>query len=317
MEFQPAYLNLLAGGELGKRAELAYRHMENCDLCARYCRVNRHKTIVGAICHTGARALIYRLEPHCDSKGKASPGSDAGAIFFSYCNLSCVYCKKREVSQKGRGWEVEPTELANMMLALQEKGSRNISLISPSHVVAQILAAVHIAAQRGLRLPLVYETDAYDSPEALALLDGVIDVYMPDIKYGDAQAAELYSHAGDYIEISQRAAKEMHRQVGNLMLDEHGMAQRGLLVRHLMLPGNSGGTQKVLEFIAHDISPRAAVNILPNYRPCNSALGTPPLNRPISEAEYQEVLASVKALGLRQVSIQGSADPFCSYDEVA
>ncbi len=311
MSTQAAYLNLLVDGELGKRVDIAYRHMEKCDLCARYCRINRHQSIVGAACHTGKRALVYRFEPHCDGTNKSSPDSDAGAIFFSYCNMSCVYCKKREVSQKGAGWEVEPTELANMMLALQEKGSRNISLASPNHVVAQILAAVHIAAQRGLNLPLVYESDGYDSPEALALLDGVIDVYMPDIKYGDTQTATLYSHAPDYIEVSQRTVKEMRRQVGDLILDDHGIALRGLLVRHLALPGNFEGTQKVLEFIASEISPQTAVNILPNYRPCNSALGTPPLNRALTETEYQEISAIAAKLGLQQVKPLSGASALC------
>jgi len=301
MPTQAAYLSLLADDELGKRVGMAYRRMEKCDLCARYCRTNRHQSIVGAACHTGKRALVYRFEPHCDGADKTSPESEAGAIFFSYCNMNCVYCKKREVSQKGSGWEVEPTELANMMLALQEKGSRNISLASPSHVVAQILAAVHIAAQRGLHLPLVYESDGYDSPEALALLDGVVDVYMPDIKYGDAQAATLYSHAPDYIEVSQRAVKEMYRQVGDLVLDDHGIALRGLLVRHLVLPGNLEGTQKVLDFVASEISPQTSINILQNYRPCNGTLCKPPLNRTLTETEYQEILAAAAKLGLQQV----------------
>lgn len=299
MSDQAAYLDLLANGELGKRADDAYRHMEKCDLCARHCRVNRHKTIVGAACHTGERALVYRFDPHCHGSKSDSSNSDAGAIFFSYCNLTCVYCKKREVSQKGMGWEVEPIELANMMLALQEKGSRNISLVSPSHVVAQILAAVNIAAQRGLRLPLIYESDGYDSLEALALLDGVIDVYAPDIKYGDEASARLYSHTPDYIEVSQRAAKEMYRQVGDLQIDERGAAVRGLMVRHLVLPGNRDGALKVLEFVAKEISPQTAVSILPDYRPCNNALGIPPLDHPLSDEEYQEILTMAKSLGLQ------------------
>jgi len=296
-----AYLNLLANGELGRRVETANRGMEKCELCARRCRVNRLHSIVGAACHTGRRALVYRFEPHCDGAEKSSPDSDAGAIFFSYCNMNCVYCKKHEISQKGMGWEVEPAELANMMLALQDKGSRNISLASPSHVVAQILAAVHIAAQRGLNLPLVYESDAYDSLEALALLDGVVDVYMPDIKYGDVQSANLYSHAPDYIEASRLAVKEMHRQVGDLRLDERGNAIRGLLVRHLALPGCLADAQKVLEFVADEISPQTSINILPNYHPCNGTRGTPPLDRALSVEEHREILASAARLGLRQV----------------
>lgn len=298
---QASYLKLLAAGELGRRVDDACRHMEKCDLCARRCRVNRHRTISGAACHTGERALVYRFEDHCHNQGECASKSAAGAIFFSYCNLNCIYCNKREVSHKGMGWEVEPMELANMMLALQEKGSRNISLVSPSHVVAQILAAVHIAAQRGLRLPLIYESDGYDSLEALALLDGVIDVYAPDIKYGDARSASLYSHAPDYIEASQRAVKEMHRQVGDLHLDEWGEARHGLLVRHLLLPGNQEGALKVLEFVAGEISPQTTVCILPDYRPCHNALGTPPLDRALTEEEFQAIADAASKLGLRQM----------------
>lgn len=299
---QAAYLDLLISGELARRADEADRRMSQCDLCARYCRVNRHKTIVGAACHTGVRALVYRFEPHCGGEGKHSLNSNgAGAIFFSYCNLNCVYCKKREVSQKGMGWEVEATELANMMLALQEKGSRNISLVSPSHVVAQILSAVLIAAQRGLHLPLVYESDGYDSPEALALLDGVVDVYMPDIKYGETQTAISYSHARDYIEVSHRAVTEMYRQVGDLVLDDHGMALRGLLIRHLVLPGKAQDAFNVLDFVAQEISPHASINFLPNYHPCHGALNAPPINHTLSEAEYAEILSLAEKLGLKQI----------------
>lgn len=275
--------------------------MESCDLCARYCRVDRRHGIVGVACHTDIRAVVYKMEAHCGREGARVRDSDAGAVFFSFCNMSCVYCKKREVSQKGMGWEVEPEELANMLLALQEKGSRNISLISPSHVVAQILAAVASAARRGLNLPLIYESDAYDSPEALALLDGVIDVYMPDIKYGDPGAAEQYSHSHDYVEASRCAVREMARQVGDFTVDEYGMAQRGLLVRHLVLPDNSAGTTGVLEFVARDISPHCAVKLLADYRPCNSATCYPSLNHPLSDAEFQEMQAFAAGLGLRRI----------------
>lgn len=296
---QAAYLALHDSGELARRVDIADRHMARCDLCARYCRVNRHQTIVGAACHTGARALVYRFEPHCEGEGCTFPNSDAGAIFFSYCNLSCVYCKKREVSQKGMGWEVEAMELANMMLALQEKGSRNISLVGPSHVVAQILAAVHIAAQRGLYLPLVYESDSYDSPEALTLLDGVIDVYMPDIKYGETQTATTCSHAADYIEVSRQAVREMYRQVGNLRLDDHGMAMRGLLVRHLVLPGKLQDALNVLDFLVREISPHTHIHLLPSYRPYHRARSLPPLDHKLPEAEFAEILAYAARLGLK------------------
>jgi putative pyruvate formate lyase activating enzyme len=248
---------------------------------------------------------VHRFEALCGHEGRTSADSGAGAIFFSFCNLNCVYCKKREVSQKGVGWEVEAVELANMMLALQEKGSRNISLVSPSHVVAQTLAAVHIAAQRGLHLPLAYESDGYDSLEALALLDGVIDIYMPDIKYGESQTAINYSHAPDYVEVSRRAVKEMFRQVGSLTLDGHGMPLRGLLVRHLVLPGKRPDAVNVLNFVAREISPDTTVSILPDYRPCHGALGTPPIDHPLPEAEYAEIVALATRLGLKRWGAEG------------
>lgn len=298
MPFQPAYLELLASGELGKRAAQAYRHLEKCDLCARYCRVNRRHGIVGAACHTDERAVVYKMEAHCGKDGEKARLSDAGAIFFGFCNMTCVYCKKREVSQKGLGWEVEPEELANMMLALQEKGSRNISLVSSSHVVAPILGALAIAAKRGLTLPLVYESDAYDSPEALALLDGVIDVYMPNIKYGETQAAQAYSHSSDYVEASRHAVREMYRQVGQFTTDSHGMAQRGLVVRHLVLPGNLDSARRVLDFVAQEISPRCAVEILADFHPCRTSAACPPLDRTLAESERQEILRYAAHLGL-------------------
>lgn len=297
MSFQPAYLEILESGELDARVESAYRQLAYCDLCARYCRVDRRHSIVGAACHTDERAVVYKMEAHCGRGGEKVRESDAGAIFFSFCNMSCVYCKKREVSQKGMGWEVEPEELANMMLAMQEKGSRNISLVSASHVVAQILAAVAIAARRGLRLPLIFESDAYDSPESLALLDGVVDVYMPDLKYGTAQAADAYSHAPDYVEVSRRAVTEMYRQVGELHLDGDDMALRGLLIRHLILPGNLDSSRQVLKFVA-ELAPRCHIDILANYQPCRTTVSCPPLNRALSDAEHLEMLAYAGELGL-------------------
>ena len=230
--FRPAYRSLLDIGELQRRVESAYRHMEDCDLCARYCRVNRRQTLEGVACRTGERAVVNSYGAHHGEEDPLRGWAGSGTIFFSWCNLRCVFCQNWDISQRGIGREVEPAELADMMLELQSQGCHNINLVSPSHVVAQILAAVLIAAHGGLHLPLVYNTGGYDSPEALALLDGVIDIYMPDMKYADSATAHRYSHVRGYWEVNQAAVREMHRQVGDLMLDPRGIAQRGLLVRH-------------------------------------------------------------------------------------
>ncbi len=299
--FEPAYLALLKRGELPARAEAAYRRLTDCDLCARYCHVNRRKTIQGAVCRTGERAVVHSFGPHHGEEDPLRGSNGSGTIFFSGCNLRCVFCQNWQISQRGIGGEAEPPAIADMMLALQAQGCHNINLVSPSHVVAQIIAAVHLAAQRGLRLPLVYNTGGYDSPEALALLDGIIDIYMPDMKYGDSAIARRYSRVREYVEVNQAAVKAMHRQVGDLMLDEHGIARRGLLVRHLVLPEQLAGTDRVLAFIAREISPDTYLNLMDQYHPCYRADEHPPLDRPLTAAEYRDALALAETYGLRRL----------------
>jgi len=217
--FLPAYRALLSTGELAQRVKQAYQHLEDCDLCARYCHMNRRQTIKGAVCRTGERAIVNSFGPHHGEENPLRGWQGSGTIFFSWCSLRCVFCQNWEISQKGMGREVEPAQLAEMMLQLQAQGCHNINFVTPSHVVAQIIAAVDIAAQQGLKLPLVYNTGGYDSPEALALLDGIIDIYMPDMKYGDSKLARQYSKIRNYVEVNFAAVKEMHRQVGDLQLD--------------------------------------------------------------------------------------------------
>jgi putative pyruvate formate lyase activating enzyme len=212
-----------------------------------------------------------------------------------------VFCQNWEISHKGMGHEVEPAELAAMMLALQAQGCHNINLVSPSHVVAQIIQAVALAAHQGLRLPLVYNTGGYDSPEALRLLDGIVDIYMPDMKYGDSSIARKYSKVRDYVEFNRAALKEMHRQVGGLVLDAHGIAQRGLLVRHLILPEQLAGTEQVLAFLAHEVSPNTYLNLMDQYYPCYRADEYPPLDRPISADEYRDALRLAERYGLKRL----------------
>ena len=301
MAFIPAYQKLLADGHLHKRREQACRHLEDCDLCARYCHVNRRKTIEGAVCRTGERAVVHSFGPHHGEEDPLRGWHGSGTIFFSWCNLRCIYCQNWDISHKGMGRETEVAELANMMLALQEQGCHNINLVSPSHVVAQIIAAVEIAAQQGLRLPLVYNTGGYDSLEALRLLDGIIDIYMPDMKYGSSDIARKYSKVRNYVEYNQIAVKEMHRQVGDLMLDESGIAQRGLLVRHLVLPENLAGTEQVLAFLAREISPHTYLNLMSQYYPCYRADENPPLDRMVTEEEYQQALHIAEQYGLQRL----------------
>ncbi len=299
MPFQAAYRKLLESGELGRRVEAAWRHLAACDLCARYCRVDRIRTLEGAVCRTGERAVVASFGPHHGEEEPLRGTHGSGTIFFTWCSLRCVFCQNWDISQRGLGEEVEPEQLAAMMLRLQAQGCHNINLVTPSHVVAQILAAVAIAARRGLDLPLVYNTGGYDSPEALALLDGVVDIYMPDMKYGDSRLAHRYSHVRDYCEVNRAAVREMHRQVGDLVLDARGIARRGLLVRHLVLPGGVSGTQAVLRFLAEEISPGTYLNLMDQYRPCYRADENPPLDRALSREEYREALDLARRLGLR------------------
>jgi putative pyruvate formate lyase activating enzyme len=298
--FEPAYLKLLRSGELKERVEEAYRHLEACDLCGHQCGVNRRESIKGAVCRTGERAVVASFHPHFGEEDPLVGTGGSGTIFFSWCNLRCQFCQNYDISQKGAGREVEPEELARMMLHLQDMGCHNINFVSPSHVVAQILAGVLIAAQAGLRLPLVYNTGGYDSMAALKLLDGVVDIYMPDMKYSDPAIARKYSKIRNYPAINRAAVKEMHRQVGDLVMDERGVALRGLLVRHLVLPEGLAGTAEIARFLVEEISPNTYINVMAQYRPCYRAHEFPPLDRPITHEEYQEALRVAREAGLHR-----------------
>ena len=297
----PAYLNLLRSGELARRVRAAYGHLERCDLCAHRCGVNRRETIRGAVCRTGERAVVSSYHLHFGEEAPLVGRGGSGTIFFAWCNLRCQFCQNYEISQLGEGSPVEPEEIAAMMLHLQREGCHNINLVSPSHVVPQILAAVWVAARAGLTTPLVYNTGGYDSPEALALLDGVIDIYMPDMKYADAATARKYSKIREYPTINRAAVKEMHRQVGDLVLDDLGLAQRGLLVRHLILPDDLAGTREVLRFLAQKISPNAYLNLMDQYRPCYKASEFPELNRRITREEFENAVRWTEELGLNRL----------------
>jgi putative pyruvate formate lyase activating enzyme len=299
--FEPAYLNLLRSGELKERVKEAYKRLEACDICARECGVNRRESTKGAVCRTGERAVVSSYNPHFGEEAPLVGRHGSGTIFFSWCNLRCQFCQNYEISQLGQGREVEPEELATMMLRLQAMGCHNINLVSPSHVVPQILAGLLIAAQAGLQIPLVYNTGGYDSLRTLQLLDGIVDIYMPDMKYADEEVAWKYSKIKNYPQVNQAAVKEMHRQVGDLVLDEGGVALRGLLVRHLILPEGLAGTAEIVRFLGEEVSRNTYLNIMDQYRPCYKAHELPPLERRITPEEYAEAVRLAQETGLNRL----------------
>jgi len=299
---EPSYLRLRASGELAARARIASERLARCDLCPRRCRADRRAVpLRGTVCRVGARAVVHAAFPHPGEEPCLSGWAGSGTIFFSGCNLQCVYCQNWETSQERRGREVAADELADMMLDLQQRGCHNVNLVSPSHVVAQVLEAVSLAADWGLRIPVVYNSGGYDAKTALALLDGVVDIYLPDLKYGDGVAGRRYSKAHDYVTVSRAAVREMHRQVGNLALDANGLARRGLLLRHLVLPGGVAGTGKVLRFVAREVSPSTSVNVMDQYRPCHRASEYPEIARRPSEQEISLAREEASRLGLNRV----------------
>jgi len=299
MEWQASYRELHQRGELARRAAAAMEHMKACDLCAQHCGVDRF-TATGA-CRTGVQARIASYGAHHGEEDPLRGRRGSGTIFFAWCNLQCAYCQNADISQFPAGREVAPEELAAVMLALQANGCHNINLVSPSHVVAPILAALVLAAESGLTLPLVYNTGGYDSLEALSLLDGVVDMYMPDMKYSDPHVGERLSHVKDYPAMNRLAVKEMHRQVGDLVLSEDGIAQRGLLVRHLVLPGGLSGTREVLHFLANAISRNTYLNLMDQYHPAHHAREHPPLHRRLTRDEFQTALNTAAEFGLTRL----------------
>jgi putative pyruvate formate lyase activating enzyme len=225
----------------------------------------------------------------------------SGTIFFTYCNLGCVFCQNYTISQLGEGSPVDKEVLAKIMLSLQAKGCHNINLVSPTHVVPHILEALELAVDSGLNIPLVYNTGGYDSVETLKLLDGIVDIYMPDMKYSDEKVAHQLSGIKDYPPLNRAAVKEMHRQVGDLQIDEQGVAQRGLLVRHLVLPDGLAGTGEVVQFLAHEVSSDTYLNIMAQYHPCYKAFDIPSLSRPLHQREFDEAIDLAHRHGLYQL----------------
>ncbi|GAG71818.1 unnamed protein product [marine sediment metagenome] len=253
------------------------------------------------LCNTGKRAVVSSYGPHFGEESPLVGKRGSGTIFITWCSMRCIYCQNYSISQLGEGTETSNEDLAKMMLSLQEQGCHNINIVTPTHVVPQILSALEMAIERGLNIPLVYNTGGYDSVETLKIIDKVFDIYMPDMKYGDKTTAAKLSKVSNYPKINQDAVLEMHRQVGDLVLDGNGIAQRGLLIRHLVLPENLAGTEKVLEFISKKISKNTYLNIMDQYNPHHKAFKKPPLNKRITSNEYNYALELARKYGLNRL----------------
>jgi putative pyruvate formate lyase activating enzyme len=296
----PAYATLLNPQALRDRADKAAAALTCCTLCPRRCKVDRTRGEKG-YCQTGLRAVVASYGPHFGEEAPLVGTHGSGTIFFAHCNLLCNFCQNHAISHLGEGREVSDRQLADMMIALQQDGCHNINLVTPSHVIPQILAALPLAYEDGLRIPLVYNSSAYDSDASLRLLTDIVDIYMPDFKFWHRDIAEQTCHAGDYPEVAQAALAEMHRQVGDLMIDAAGLARRGLLVRHLVMPNGMAGTRPIMRYIAANISPDTYVNIMGQYRPCGQAHTIAALARATSAAEYATALKEAREEGITRL----------------
>jgi putative pyruvate formate lyase activating enzyme len=280
-----------------ERIDQLNKRLTSCRLCPHHCGVNRRAGQLGK-CRAGTDLYISSANVHFGEEPPLSGTKGSGTIFFTHCNLACVFCQNYPISQLGNGNRSSVDELAATMLRLQQQGVHNINFVTPSHVVPQIVEAVHLARAKGLVIPLVYNCGGYEEVETLQLLDGIIDIYLPDAKYSDSALAEKYSSATDYWEINQKALREMYRQVGKLSIDDNGIARSGLLIRHLILPNNIAGSREVLEFIAHELSPKTYISLMAQYHPAHKSGQYPELSRRITSEEYEEILSHMGRLGL-------------------
>ena len=295
----PVYLETYERGELEDRIETLMAILNECNLCPRACGVNRNRGETG-YCQSDNHLTVSSVQPHFGEEDVLVGTHGSGTIFLTNCNLGCVYCQNYDISHLGQGQRMTGEELARSMLRLQRIGCHNVNFVTPTHFTPQIVKALKIAIENGLHIPLVYNCGGYESKSTIALLNGIVDIYMPDIKYGDEESARKYSNAPDYFAVCKEAVKEMHRQVGDLTVDERGIAVRGLLIRHLVLPNDLAGSAKVFEFIATEISEESYVNIMLQYRPMYKAYEYEELNRGLKMSEYRAALDSAKKWGLHR-----------------
>jgi putative pyruvate formate lyase activating enzyme len=299
-DFAPAYLKTFEEGKLREKVEQAVASLRSCKVCPRDCEVNRLENQTG-VCKTGRLARVSSAFPHLGEEDCLRGRRGSGTIFFSGCNLRCVFCQNHDISQQGEGGEVTAEQLAGLMLELQAAGCHNINFVTPAHVAPQVLEGLWIAVEEGLRLPLVYNTSAYDSLESIRLLDGVVDIYMPDFKLWEPVHCQQYLTARDYAAAARAAIQAMHEQVGVLRVDEDGVALRGVLVRHLVMPGLLDDTREIMRWLAAAISPDTFVNAMDQYRPAWKARTEPQhadINRPLREEEFEQAMELARQAGL-------------------
>ena len=287
MTFIPSYIRLFEKGELQQRIRVLKESLKECRLCPRECGVNRLNGEVG-VCQAGLEPVVSSAFPHFGEEPPLVGYQGSGTIFLAYCNLRCIFCQNYDISHLGNGEPMTSSDLARVMVRLQEMGCHNINFVTPTHYAPQIVASLPEAIEKGLRLPIVYNCSGYESIEVIRLLEGVVDIYMPDAKYMDGKYSKQFSNAPDYPEIIKEVLKEMHRQVGDLTANSKGIAERGLLIRHLVMPHGVASSEAVFRFIAEEISVHSYVNIMDQYRPEYRAHECPEINRRITQKEYQE-----------------------------
>jgi putative pyruvate formate lyase activating enzyme len=303
----PPYLALHRSGELEERARHALALLDgHCLVCPRLCKVDRLADTPG-LCRVGRHAVVASHFAHFGEENCLRGSRGSGTIFFSGCNLRCVFCQNHDISWRLQGETVTPRRLAAMMLELQQIGCHNINWVTPEHVVPQILEALPLAVERGLRLPLVYNTSSYDSLDSLELMDGIVDVYMPDFKLWSSELSRRYLAKRDYADVARSTVKEMHRQVGDLSFDEHGLARRGLLVRHLVMPGLVEETEAILTWIATELGPDTYVDVMAQYYPSGRTDEFPEIDRHLYRSEFERALAIADGLGLRRLDKRSRA----------
>jgi len=293
-------MKLYTEGKLRERVDQAVGLLKRCALCPRECHVNRLAEETG-FCRTGRKARVASIHAHYGEEAPLVGTGGSGTIFFSSCNLLCSFCQNFDISHLMEGQDVEPEDLASMMLFLQRKGCHNINFVTPSHVVPQILEGLVSAVDKGLHLPLVYNTGGYDAVETLKLLDGIFDIYMPDFKFWDAKWSEMFCQSPDYRKKVSAAILEMHHQVGDLEIDETGIAMKGLIVRHLVMPADVANTREVMRFLAEKVSKDTYVNVMDQYRPCGKAISDPIINRRITGKEFSDAIRQTKETGLHRL----------------
>jgi putative pyruvate formate lyase activating enzyme len=302
---KPVYLNI-SRDELARRAKKAKEKLAACDLCPNDCGVNRFDGELG-LCGAGADVKVASWNLHHGEEPAISGTRGSGTIFFSHCTMKCAYCQNWPISHKGNGTVTDATGLAAMMLELKVRGAHNVNLVTPTHYMPQILEALAIAVDGGFDLPIVYNTSGYEVVPALKLLDGIVDIYLPDMRYACDTQAKKYSKAKMYSVYNRAAVKEMFRQVGLLKTDEDGIAVRGLIIRHLVLPGGISGTEEIMKFIAEELSPKVAISLMDQYFPTYRADAFPEINRKITAAEYQAAMDIMDGYGLHEGWVQEHA----------